>query len=196
MQAEAGNKNIGILDIHGSVEEHANALRKLGTSITFVKLPEDLEDVTGLIIPGGESTTMSKLLKKYNLHEAITNFSKRGGIIWGSCAGAILLGRCRDPKVKPLSLIDLDVERNAYGRQLDSFESTIIFNDRNIPGVFIRAPKIYNFDKDIIKLAHHQEETVAARKNNIIVSTFHPELTEDLSFHKYFLESCKIDKLV
>ena len=174
---------IGILDIHGSVEEHAHCLEKLGVEVCYVKLPEDLKELSGLIIPGGESTTMSKLLKKFALDKAIKIAAKNGLVTWGSCAGAILLG-------SDLDLINARIERNAYGRQLDSFETIINFNEKRIPAIFIRAPKITEIGPEIKELANYNGATVAAQKDNIILSTFHPELTEDLSFHQYFLNYC------
>ena len=133
---------------------------------------------------------MSKLLKKFKLDKAIKIAAKNGLVIWGSCAGAILLGNCNDPKVDSLNLINVEIERNGYGRQLDSFETEIDFNKNKIPGIFIRAPKIKNLPFDTKKLATHKEEIIAAETGRIIVSTFHPELTDDLSFHQYFLDYC------
>jgi len=174
---------IGILDIHGSVVEHAKCLEKLAVEVCYVKLPKDLKGISGLIIPGGESTTMSKLLKKFALDKAIKIAAKNGLVIWGSCAGAILLGG-------DLALMNARIEKNAYGRQLDSFETVINFNEKRIPAVFIRAPKITKIGPEIKELANYNGDVVAAQKENIIVSTFHPELTEDPSFHKYFLNYC------
>ena len=183
MQTEVGKLKIGILDIHGSVVEHANCLEKLAVEVCYIKLPEDLKGISGLIIPGGESTTMSKLLKKFALDKAIVKFASNGLPVWGSCAGAILLGG-------DLALMNARIERNAYGRQLDSFETVIDFNEKRIPAVFIRAPKIMELSPEIKELANYNGDVVAAQKENIIISTFHPELTEDLSFHKYFLNYC------
>ena len=183
MQTEVGKLKIGILDIHGSVVEHANCLEKLAVEVCYVKLPKDLEEISGLIIPGGESTTMIKLLEKFKLDTAIKDFAAKGFPVWGSCAGAILLGGS-------LALINAEIERNAYGRQLDSFEAIVDFNEKRIPAVFIRAPKIMKLGSEVKKLANYNGGIVAAQKENIILSTFHPELTEDFSFHQYFLDYC------
>ena len=182
---------IGILNIHGSVSEHAKALKKLNVEPVFVKLPKDLDSISGLIIPGGESTTMGQLLEKFALDKAIKNFVLKGGAVWGSCAGAILLAnQVAGGPVKGLGLLDIKIERNAYGRQLDSFETMVEFKKGKIPAVFIRAPKIIKLGAKVEELASYNNEVVAAQKENIFISTFHPELTDDLSFHQHFLDHC------
>lgn len=185
---------IGVLDIQGSVVEHAKALRLCGVDPVFVKKSEDLEGLSGLIIPGGESTTIGKLLCRFGLDEAIKDFVKQGGAVWGTCAGAILLAnRITGPQqAQNLELIDLEIERNAYGRQLDSFETRLEFDYngeiRIVDAVFIRAPRLKSCGPDIKVLATYKNEPVAVRQGKIMVTTFHPELTEDTAVHQYFIE--------
>lgn len=202
---------IGVLDIQGSVEEHFAALsRVVGVESVLVKKVRDLAGLSGLVIPGGESTTLSKLIDIFGLREAIIEFVRRGGRVYGTCAGAILLAKkvyseknIVDQKVKPLGLIDIDVVRNAYGRQLDSFETEIDVDfcscrpEKNsdkesctkIPAVFIRAPKISRVGKGVEVLASYKGEPVLVRSNNILAGAFHPEMTECLEvYKKFFLE--------
>jgi 5'-phosphate synthase pdxT subunit len=194
---------IGVLDIQGSVEEHAASLARAAEEMQFlmkmvmVKTPKDLENISGLILPGGESTTMSKLLNMFSLREAILNGARQGIALWGTCAGAILLSKeLTDPeKVEPLELMDIKIARNAYGRQVDSFETEIEFDfgeNKMIPAVFIRAPKIIEVGGEPVILAKNDGEIVAVRQKNFLATTFHPELTEDSSVHKYFIEMCKL----
>lgn len=189
---------IGILDIQGSVKEHAESLRRLGIEPVLIKLPEDLEGLSGLIIPGGESTTIGKLLKRFGLDEAIKKRAKEGMVIWGSCAGAIVLAK-RVPgnvKMNGLDLMDITIERNAYGGQLDSFETQIEFDlgsgsmGRLVPAIFIRAPKIAEVGKNVEILGRDKGWITAVKEGKFLATTFHPELTDDLSVHKYFLEMC------
>ncbi len=191
---------IGVLDIQGAVKEHILMLKKLNVDVVLVKKIEDLEKIAGLIIPGGESTTLDKLLKKYNLGDAILQKYKRGMKIWGTCAGAILLSKkIKNARgVEGLKLIDVEISRNAYGRQLDSFETRLLFDfglkkteNREIEAVFIRAPKILKVGNGGKVLARHQNEIVTVRENGLLVTTFHPELTDDVSVHKYFVSMCK-----
>lgn len=184
---------IGVLDIQGSVEEHFDALKTLGVEPVLVKKIEDFKEIKGLIIPGGESTTIGKLLNWFNLKKEIIRYAKKGRPVWGTCAGAILLAKNIEGKQKAetLNLMDITIERNAYGRQLDSFETEIEFNASTVPGIFIRAPKIVAIGAEVKILAQYKGEIVAAREKNFLVTNFHPELTEDLTVHKYFVEMCK-----
>jgi len=183
---------IGVLDIQGSVKEHKEALQKLGVEVVLVKKNEDLEGLAGLIIPGGESTTIGKLLKRFGIDKEISRRVEEGMAIWGTCAGAILLAKdVNGGEVDGLKLIDAKVERNAYGRQIDSFETEIKFANIKIPAVFIRAPKILSVGDGVEVLAKLDGEIVAAKSGKIIISTFHPELTESTKFHQWFLELCK-----
>ena len=197
---------IGVLDIQGSVEEHLESLKKLAKSgmkiePVLVKTPETLAQVSGLIIPGGESTTIGKLLRRFGLRDLIIERAKNGMAVWGTCAGAILLAKkiVGKQQADSLELMDIVVERNAYGRQLDSFETQLEFDlgsvgrayaGPGIPGVFIRAPKIVSVGEGVKILAQHKGEIVAARQKNLLVTNFHPELSESLEVHKYFAEMC------
>lgn len=192
---------IGVLDIQGSVEEHFEALKKCRVDAVLVKKIVDLKGLNGLIMPGGESTTIGKLLKKYGLGNEIIRLATNGLCIWGTCAGAILLAKkiVGDKKVDNLKLMNIEVERNAYGRQIESFETKIDFNfgengkviNRRIAAVFIRAPKIKSISKSVQILAKYNDEIVAAKEKNLLVTTFHPELTSDVSIHKYFVSMCE-----
>lgn len=191
---------IGVLDIQGSVEEHIAALIKLGFSPIAVKTKEDLDKVDGLIIPGGESTTIGKLLSLYGLDQEIMRranpATKASGTrplaIWGTCAGAILIAKkvtSRPPQNIPL--MDIEIERNAYGRQLDSFEAEILapeVSPNPIPAVFIRAPQIKKASPKAKVLAQYGGEPVMVRQGAFLATTFHPELTNDLSVLSYFIK--------
>jgi len=181
---------IGVLALQGSVEEHVKALDKLKVETVLVKLPRDLDNVSGLIIPGGESTTIGKLMKQYGLDKAIKRRHKEGMPIYGTCAGAILLAKeiigSKQPK---LGMMDISVKRNEYGRQVDSFEAELdIFDDKPFRGVFIRAPVIDQLHDGCKVLGSFEDKPVFVEQRNLLVSTFHPELTNDLRVHKYFLD--------
>lgn len=189
---------IGILDIQGSVEEHAAALREINVKPVFIKIKRDLDQVSGLIIPGGESTTIGKLLTLYGLDEEIkkradikNKSNKKPLSVWGTCAGAILLAKKvvgRKPNI--LGLMDIEIERNAYGRQLDSFETKIYVSgieNETVPAVFIRAPKVKKASGKVKILAKHNNDPILLRQENLLISTFHPELTSDRRIHKYFM---------
>lgn len=189
-------KKIGVLDIQGSVEEHFLVLQKLSSKYNFfpvlVKTKKDLANLSGLIIPGGESTVIGQLLVNYQMSKEIIKLANRGMAVYGTCAGAILLAKeVGDKKIKNLGLIDLEIKRNAYGRQLDSFETKIKFNNKKIPVVFIRAPKLVKIGKKVEVLAKCEEEVVAVRQKNILITTFHPELTDSVLVHDYFVKMCK-----
>lgn len=178
-------KKIGILDIQGSVEEHfaiLDGIKKDRFTPVLVKTVEDIRNLSGLILPGGESTAILKLLQKYNLDKEIVNQVKNGIPVWGTCAGGILLEK--------LGLIDIEVERNAYGGQLHSFETELDFDGKKIPGVFIRAPKISKIGESVEVLSKYEGNAVAVRKNNVLITTFHPELTNNIALHEYFVEMC------
>ncbi|MDO7977522.1 pyridoxal 5'-phosphate synthase glutaminase subunit PdxT [Oceanotoga teriensis] len=184
---------IGVLDIQGGVEEHVNILKKIeNIEVLKVKYPKDLNNIDGLIIPGGESTTISKLMKKYGFIEAIKNFSKNGKSIWGTCAGLILLSNKVDDKDGTLKLIDIDVSRNAFGSQINSFScNKIVEKISSIPLelIFIRAPIIKNVGENVKVLIRLEDKIVAAKQNNILVTSFHPELTNQTLFHEYFINN-------
>lgn len=225
---------IGVLDIQGSVKEHLAMLKKIGVKTKAVKIKKDLDEVDGLIIPGGESTTIGKLLKRYRLDKEIKRRAKiallqtisypasagspaqRGDklqalTVWGTCAGAILLAK-HVLNCPPLGLLlmDITIERNAYGRQLDSFETKINIsalqataakagrtNYRRQSGagklqaVFIRAPIVKKASNKVKTLAKYNGSPVMLQQDNLLVTTFHPELTNDPTIHKYFIEMTK-----
>lgn len=187
---------IGVLDIQGSVDEHLEKLRELSEELGFevvrVKEPRDLADVVGLIIPGGESTTIGMLLRRFGLRDAILARVADGMAVWGTCAGAILLAKniSGEQKADTLGLMDIEVVRNGYGRQLDSFEGVVSFDGADVPAVFIRAPKIASVGDRVEVLASLHGDVVACREGKLMATTFHPELTSDLSLHRYFLKLC------
>jgi pyridoxal 5'-phosphate synthase pdxT subunit len=184
---------VGVLALQGSVKEHVNALKKLKVEPVLVKLPYDLKEINGLILPGGESTTMGKLMRQYGLDKEIKRRYKEGMPIYGSCAGAILLAKdivgSKQPK---LGLMDISIKRNEYGRQVDSFEAELDVFDMPFKGVFIRAPVISELHDGCKILSKFENKPVMVEQGNLLVSTFHPELTDDLRVHKYFIEM--IDK--
>ena len=171
-----------MLAIQGSVEEHIAALEACGAEVLPVRTCEDLAKVDALVMPGGESTTIRKLMALEGLDKALATRIKKGMPVYGTCAGAILLE----------DFMDIKVKRNAYGGQLDSFEADIDFESRPFHAVFIRAPKIFNPGPDVEILAKYGKEVIMCRQGNILVSTFHPELTDDLRVHKYFLKMCDV----
>ena len=190
-KTEGGNlPKVGVLALQGNFAKHAQKLQLLGIPYQYVKTSQDLAKCDALIIPGGESTTMSKLLELSNLGCAIQEFGTTNPIM-GTCAGLILLSRkVDDPRVKPLGLIDISVQRNAYGSQLDSFITPLFCpftKNRRCRGVFIRAPKIGHVAKNVQTIISQNNEPVMVRNKNIIALTFHPELTTELSVHAYFL---------
>lgn len=186
---------IGVLDIQGSVEEHFAALSKVkGVEAVLVKKVSDLDGVRGLIIPGGESTTIGKLLKRFGLDLEIKKRFKAGKLaVWGTCAGAILIAKeiVGRETADSLKLMDITVERNAYGRQVDSFETELDFEGiGKIPAVFIRAPKILYVGKRVKVLAKYENEVVAIREGLLLATTFHPEMTDNRRVHEYFKGMC------
>jgi 5'-phosphate synthase pdxT subunit len=184
---------IGVLALQGDFALHARALARSGVEAVEVRKPEALEDVAGLIIPGGESTTLLKLMGEWEFVPAIEKFHAAGKPIFGTCAGLIVLAReVESPRQFSLGLIDVTVERNAYGRQRESFEApgTAVLNGRRAPltMVFIRAPRILRMGAGVESLAEHGGETVMARQGSVLVATFHPELTDDTTVHRYFCD--------
>ncbi len=190
---------IGVLALQGAFAEHVRVLARLGAAAREVRLPADLDGMDALIIPGGESTTIGKLLVLTELDNAIRARAATGMPIWGTCAGMILLGRnlgdsgSRVGEPQPLlGLMDLRVRRNAFGSQLDSFETTLkvpAVADRPVPAIFIRAPVIEETGPGVEVLARLPDgHPVAARQGRCLATAFHPELTDDLAFHRYFVE--------
>lgn len=182
---------IGVLALQGAFREHVETLHKLGVEAVEVRLPEQLEGLDGLIIPGGESTAIGKLAVKYGLKEAIQRYAEAGNPVYGTCAGMILLSRDVGRDQPLLGVMNVKVERNAFGRQLDSFETELeipALGKEPFPGVFIRAPKIESVGDGVNVLSELPDGTpVAAEQGNMLVTAFHPELTDDLRFHRYFL---------
>jgi 5'-phosphate synthase pdxT subunit len=184
---------VGVLALQGAFREHIVSLEALGVAAAAVRLPEQLEDCDGLIIPGGESTAIGKLMDTYGFYEAIPDRHAAGREIWGTCAGAILIARDiidALPDQRPLGLMDIAVRRNAYGRQVDSFEVELAVKglDRTYTGVFIRAPWIEAVGNDVEVLAEHAGRIVAVRQGNLMATSFHPELTGDPRIHRLFVE--------
>jgi len=180
---------IGVLALQGNFREHAAMLRRLGADPVEVRKPEQLHGLDGLVIPGGESTTFMRLMRLYGLEEAVRRF---GRPILGTCAGLIVLDRGH------LGLLDVDVERNAYGRQVASFEADLDLAGEEEPlrGVFIRAPRVERVGGDVEVLAELDGEPVLLRQGRFLVATFHPELTDDARVHELFLDSVREASLV
>ncbi|MDP7116189.1 MAG: pyridoxal 5'-phosphate synthase glutaminase subunit PdxT [Candidatus Woesearchaeota archaeon] len=185
---------IGILAIQGSIQDHKKVLDKLNIETVEVRLPADLIDINGLIIPGGESTTIGKLLKSTKLDQEIKRLYEKGLPIYGTCAGAIILAKeilgSQQPK---LSILDISIGRNSYGRQIDSFETDLDIKEFEQPfhGIFIRAPVISKVHNGAKILAEYKDKPVLVRQKNILASTFHPELTNDTRIHEYFINMIK-----
>jgi pyridoxal 5'-phosphate synthase pdxT subunit len=176
-----GPLRIGVLAVQGNFREHLRVLARLGADGIPVRKPEQLEGLDGLIIPGGESTAIGRLIEIYGLEEAIRGFARP---VFGTCAGMILLARGG-----PLEQVDIAVERNAYGRQVASFEADVELEDEVVPlrGVFIRAPRVRETGPGVEVLAEHEGEPVLLRDGRVLVASFHPELTEDTRVHERFL---------
>jgi 5'-phosphate synthase pdxT subunit len=182
---------IGVLALQGDFDRHARALARCGVQAVEVRKPAELGDVDGLIIPGGESTTLLKLMDAWGFVPALEKFHAEGRPIFGTCAGLILLAREVDnPRQFSLGFIDVGVERNAYGRQRESFEAhgsaTLDGRPAPVEMVFIRAPRIRRAGPGVETLARHGDEPVMARQDSVLVATFHPELTDDPTVHQYF----------
>jgi len=184
---------IGVLASQGAFAEHIAKLRELGVEAVPIRLPSELEGLDGLIIPGGESTSIGRLMRDYKLTEAIKDRAKSGMPVFGTCAGMILLARqSSDARFEVLGLMDIVVRRNAFGRQLESFEAELsvpVLGEKPFHGVFIRAPFIENVNGRVEILARLDDGTiVAVREGNLLALAFHPELTDDLRFHQYFID--------
>jgi pyridoxal 5'-phosphate synthase pdxT subunit len=180
---------IGVLAVQGNFREHAAMLRRLGADVVEVRKPEQLEELDGLVIPGGESTAIMRLVRIYGLEEALRRFSRP---VFGTCAGMILLDRHH------LGLIDVSVLRNAYGRQVASFEADLALDgeEEAFRGVFIRAPRVAETGPDVEVLAEHDGEPVLLRAGRFLVASFHPELTDDTRVHELFLDLVREEESV
>jgi pyridoxal 5'-phosphate synthase pdxT subunit len=184
---------IGVLALQGAFAEHMRALQSLGAETREVRLPEHLKGLDGLVIPGGESTTISLLMDSYGLRQPIREMAERGGAIWGTCAGMIMLAKgVEDERVRSLELMNLSVIRNAFGRQVDSFEADLPVPSLGNPpfrAIFIRAPIVGSTGESVQVLARLPDgRVVAAREGRLLATAFHPELTGDARFHRLFLE--------
>jgi 5'-phosphate synthase pdxT subunit len=185
--------HIGVLALQGAFREHVYALEALDARATAVRLPGQLDALDGLIIPGGESTAISKLMTTYGFYEPIVARHAQGMAVWGTCAGAILVAKSvvdGIPDQQGLELMDVEVRRNAYGRQIDSFEVDLDFAHigEMYRGIFIRAPWLESVGEDVEVLAEHEGHICAAREGRLMATTFHPELTGDPRVHRYFVE--------
>lgn len=181
---------VGLLALQGDFAAHGEALRRVGATTSEVRRVQELDEIDGLVIPGGESTTVLNLMQDGPWFARLTEFARRGGAIFGTCAGAILLAREVEPAQPSLGLIDVAVRRNGYGRQVDSFETDLEVEGRGRPlrGVFIRAPRFTAVGPGVSVLARRAGEPVLVRQGTILAATFHPELTEDDWLHRHFVE--------
>lgn len=186
---------IGILGFQGAVIEHQRHIEKLGHEAVVVRYPEQLELLDGIILPGGESTTIGKLLNRTEMMEPLRDKIKKGLPVWGTCAGMILLAKeLVDDPLTHLAVMDIAVRRNAYGTQIDSFDTTVVIpeiSSHELPLVFIRAPYITRIGKGVELLCEVNRNIVAAREGNMLVTSFHPELTENGEFHRFFISMCE-----
>ena len=184
--------HIGVLALQGSIDEHINHISSLGHIPVKVRTSNDLDNLDRLIIPGGESTTIGNILRSTGLLDSLKDKISKGLKVWGTCAGMILLAKeIENETISHLSLMDIKVKRNAYGNQLDSFITYTKINEvspNNLELVFIRAPYISEISDKVTILCKIDENIVAAKENNMLVTSFHPELTADTTFLKYFIE--------
>ena len=182
---------VGVLALQGAFREHQRALEKCGAAARQVRKPEELKGLDRLVIPGGESTVMGKLMGEFNLLEPIKGLAAEGMPVFGTCAGLIMLAkRIRQGRQTSLALMDMEVERNAFGRQVDSFEADLSvagLGERPLRAVFIRAPYITVADDGVEVLALYGDKIVCARQGPFLACAFHPELTDDLRLHRFFL---------
>jgi 5'-phosphate synthase pdxT subunit len=184
---------IGVLDLQGGVVEHLDHLKRLGLAGILVKEPSEFSNLAGLIIPGGESTCLSRLVDIFGIRDVIIKEFQRGMKIFGTCAGAILLAKTVSGESPCLSLIDMEIERNSFGSQLDSFFSEAMVprvSLQPVPLTFIRAPKIKNVGTGVDVLLKIDEYIAAAESSDVLVTIFHPELTGSFAFHRYFAHKC------
>ncbi|MNI38753.1 Glutamine amidotransferase subunit PdxT [compost metagenome] len=188
---------VGVLALQGAVAEHIRSIENAGGEGIAVKHAEQLDELDGLIIPGGESTTIGKLMRKYDFVDAIRSFSNLGKPVFGTCAGLIVMAKeIESGEEAHLKLMDIKVSRNAFGRQRESFETDLDIRGLEEPvrAVFIRAPLITAVGNNVEVLSTYNNEIVTAREGHLLVSSFHPELTDDYSLHAYFLEMIKTNQ--
>lgn len=185
---------IGVLALQGAVREHVMAVEACGAQAHIIKHKEELTEMDGLILPGGESTTMRRLIDKYDFMNALREFACSGKPMFGTCAGLILLAkRIAGYHAPHIGVMDITVERNSFGRQRESFEADLAIKDvaENFPAVFIRAPQIVEVGENVEILCKHDDRIVAAREGHFLGCSFHPELTEDYRFTALFVEMVK-----
>ena len=184
---------MGVLALQGDFLEHKVALHKIGVEAVEVRLPQQLDDLNGVIIPGGESTTIARLMDIFHFREPLKQKIASGLAVWGTCAGMILLAeRLREPDPIPLGVMDIVVSRNAYGRQIDSFEADLhipALGEEPFHAVFIRAPKVVSVGRKAQVLAStFAGDAIAIAQDKLLATSFHPEITEDIRFHSMFFE--------
>lgn len=185
---------IGVLGLQGAVREHVRSIEESGAEAVVVKRVEQLDEIDGLILPGGESTTMRKLIDKYNFMDKLKEFAHDGKPVFGTCAGLILLAKRVVGYEEPhIGVMDVTVERNSFGRQVDSFEAELDITGvaEDFPAVFIRAPHIVDAGENVEVISKHDGRIVAAREGNILGCSFHPELTDDNRITAYFVQMVK-----
>ncbi|SMB79514.1 pyridoxal phosphate synthase yaaE subunit [Desulfonispora thiosulfatigenes DSM 11270] len=185
-------RNIGVLALQGAFKEHIKIIKSLGHNAIEIRNADQLEGIDGIILPGGESTTMGKLLVDFNMKDILKSKIKNGFPVWGTCAGLILLAKeIEGYEHSHLSVMNIKVKRNAYGRQLDSFitnEKIPKVSEKEIPLVFIRAPYIVETAENVEIIHKLEGNIVAARQDNMLATSFHPELTNNTCFHEYFIK--------
>jgi 5'-phosphate synthase pdxT subunit len=193
-----GNRTtIGVLALQGDFRAHARVVEELGAGAREIRTPAQIDGLDGLILPGGESTTLLKLMEGHGFEQAMIDFHRNGKALFGTCAGMILLARrVLSPPQASLGLIDIDVERNAYGRQIDSFEANADWtapelqnsNAAPLPMVFIRAPRLTRLGDGVTPLARCRGDVVLAREGRVLVASYHPEISDDARVHRLFLD--------
>lgn len=188
---------VGVLALQGAVREHVKAVEACGAEAVVIKHKEELTEVDGLILPGGESTTIRRLIDKYDFMDSLKEFARQGKPMFGTCAGLILLAKNLVGYEAPhIGVMDITVERNSFGRQRESFEADLMINGvaDNFPAVFIRAPHIVEAGEEVEILSKHEGRIVAAREGQFLGCSFHPELTDDSRLTNYFVEMVKESK--
>ncbi|MBH74728.1 MAG: pyridoxal 5'-phosphate synthase glutaminase subunit PdxT [Dehalococcoidia bacterium] len=185
--------SVGVLALQGDFAEHVSVMQELGVNTLEVRHAKEFDQIDALIIPGGESTTMARLLDLDEMRESLVRYAKEGMPVWGTCAGMIMLSTwVSDGRPEPLGLMDIKVSRNAFGRQVDSFEAALdipVIGEEKFHAVFIRAPIVDHVEKTVTVLGRLDDSTiVAVKQNSLLATSFHPELTKDYRLHEYFLE--------
>mmetsp|Transcript_7040 Transcript_7040/g.21454 ORF Transcript_7040/g.21454 Transcript_7040/m.21454 type:complete len:204 (+) Transcript_7040:89-700(+) len=189
---EMGDLKIGVLELQGDFAEHSSMLRRLGVQVVPVRQVEHLKNIDGLVLPGGESTTIGKLLRDLNMLETVQVMAKEGSPMFGTCAGCILLAKdvVANDSLPRVGAMDMKVTRNAYGSQIDSFETDVVsefWKGEKLHAVNIRAPAIDNVGESVSVLASYQDKPVLVRQGALLATTFHPELTDDTRVHELFV---------